>query len=77
MADPLDPPERQVRKQRIDPRLKALGWGIVPYSPALLLGGLDCVAIEEYPTNDSPADYAHVVLRLNPPPVPMIRVTLD
>jgi len=45
------------RKRRIDSRLKATGWDIVPYSPDMLLNSLDKVAVEELPTANGPADY--------------------
>ena len=45
------------RKQRIDSRLKKLGWNIVPFSDALDLASLNKVAVEELPTANGPADY--------------------
>lgn len=50
--------ERQTRKKRIDPLLKGLGWKIVPFDEALPLTDLSNCAIEEYPTDNGPADYA-------------------
>ena len=50
--------EWQTRKQRIDARLKKLGWNIVPFSDALNLPALDKTAVEELPTANGPADYA-------------------
>src|SRR5262245_36294840 len=50
--------ERQTRKQRIDPLLKALGWTIVPFNPNQQFGANKNYAIEEYPTDNGPADYA-------------------
>ena len=50
--------ERETRKRRIDPLLKAAGWTIVPFSPTLRLPANENLAIEEYPTADGPADYA-------------------
>ena len=50
--------ERDNRKRRIDPKLKALGWRIAPYDPARPLTSYQNCAIEEYPTNSGPADYA-------------------
>lgn len=49
--------EWQTRKQRIDARLKKLGWKIVPFSSELDLGSLDKIAVEELPTANGPADY--------------------
>lgn len=46
------------RKQRIDPMLRAAGWTIEPYDPDKPLSALDGCAIEEYPTDLGPADYA-------------------
>lgn len=46
------------RKQLIDPKLKAAGWRIVPFSPTKPLTQYDGCAIEEYPTENGPADYA-------------------
>jgi hypothetical protein len=47
--------EWQTRKQRIDARLKKLGWNIVPFFDALDLGALDKTAVEELPTANGPA----------------------
>jgi type I restriction enzyme R subunit len=49
--------EWQTRKQRIDARLRKLGWKIVPFSDALTLAALDNTAVEELPTANGPADY--------------------
>lgn len=46
------------RKKLIDPKLKAAGWRIVPFSPDRLLSSYDRCAIEEFPTDNGPADYA-------------------
>ena len=53
--------ERRTRKSRIDPRLKAWGWEVVPYAPGKALHGYKHHAIEEFPTDNGPADYALVV----------------
>jgi type I restriction enzyme R subunit len=45
------------RKRRIDGRLKAAGWEIVPFSQEMLSHSLDNVALEELPTANGPADY--------------------
>jgi type I restriction enzyme R subunit len=50
--------ERQTRKKRIDPLLKGLGWKIVPFNPGRPLGFYENCAIEEFPTDHGPADYA-------------------
>ena len=49
------------RKKRIDPRLRANGWRIVPqrqFDPSQPLALYDRSAIEEYLTENGPADYA-------------------
>src|SRR5581483_2252844 len=53
--------ERRTRKSRIDPKLKAWGWDVVPFDPAHPLSRYSRHAIEEYPTANGPADYALVV----------------
>ncbi|MHB8522635.1 MAG: type I restriction endonuclease subunit R [Limisphaerales bacterium] len=52
--------EWQTRKQRIDTRLRAMQppWQIIRYHDGLDLSLLDCHAIEEFPTDSGPADYA-------------------
>jgi type I restriction enzyme R subunit len=47
--------ERQTRKTRIDPKLRASGWTVVPYPGDQRIG--PAVAIEEYETDLGPADY--------------------
>ncbi len=51
-------PEWQTRKQRVDPVLRAAGWQVAPFDPAKPLESYDRTAIEEYPTENGPADYA-------------------
>ena len=46
------------RKKRIDARLKKQGWKLQKFSSGLDLTSLDCVAVEEFPTANGPADYA-------------------
>lgn len=63
MSQPMSPATPQnsewlTRKQLIDPKLKAAGWRIVPFSPTKPLTQYDGCAIEEYPTENGPADYA-------------------
>lgn len=50
--------ERRTRKTRIDPQLQSLGWQIVPFVEEVALATLNNCAIEEYPTDNGPADYA-------------------
>lgn len=47
--------ERTTRKKRIDPKLKASGWSVVPAGPSRSLDA--AVAIEEHETAAGPADY--------------------
>ncbi len=53
--------ERRTRKARIDPRLRAAGWQLVRHDPARPLTAYAAHAVEEYPTDHGPADYALVV----------------
>ncbi len=53
--------ERQTRRDRIDPRLKAAGWKVVDFKGGLTITGLSGHALAEYPTENGPADYAFVV----------------
>ena len=46
------------RKRLIDPKLKAAGWNIVPFSPGMSLKHHSGCAIEEFETANGPADYA-------------------
>lgn len=60
---PMQPPspnnsEWLTRKRLIDPLLKSAGWKVVPFDPAKPLSKLDRCAIEEFPTDNGPADYA-------------------
>ena len=50
--------ERLTRKRLIDPKLKAAGWKVVPFTPQKLLLNDGACAIEEYETANGPADYA-------------------
>jgi type I restriction enzyme R subunit len=50
--------ESQTRKQLIDPMLVAAGWNIVSYDKTKELIDYNTSAIEEYPTEFGPADYA-------------------
>lgn len=46
------------RKRLIDPKLKAAGWRVVRFSDGKPLSAYDRCAIEEFPTDNGPADYA-------------------
>jgi len=50
--------EAMTRKKLIDPKLRSWGWKVIPYSPSLSLDNCDSCAIEEFPTESGPADYA-------------------
>ncbi len=51
--------ERQTRKRRIDPRLKAAGWRVVPFVQSKPLEDYGAgAAVEEFETANGPADYA-------------------
>lgn len=50
--------EKRTRKLRIDPKLQAAGWTVVPYDEGKPLSSYENCAIEEYPTENGPADYA-------------------
>lgn len=49
--------EKITRKKRIDNQLKKLGWQIIPYELGLNTSSLAYHAVEEYPTENGPADY--------------------
>jgi len=53
--------ERVTRKTRIDPLLKSAGWTITPFQAGMDLSHLHKYALEEFPTDNGPADYALVV----------------
>ncbi|HPD76111.1 MAG TPA: type I restriction endonuclease, partial [Methanoregulaceae archaeon] len=50
--------ERVTRKKRIDPLLKAAGWSIKLFENGMDLSRFNKYALEEYPTDNGPADYA-------------------
>lgn len=50
--------EWQTRKKRIDTKLKSLGWQILPYKESLNVATLGACAVEEFSTENGPADYA-------------------
>lgn len=51
--------EWHTRKTKIDARLLAVkpGWEIIPYKEGLDTSSLAHHAVEEYPTENGPADY--------------------
>jgi type I restriction enzyme R subunit len=50
--------EYLTRKQIINSKLRAAGWSIVPFKPDGPLSAYENCAIEEFPTESGPADYA-------------------
>jgi type I restriction enzyme R subunit len=50
--------EWATRKQLIDSMLAAAGWRVVPFNEHTPLASLKRCAVEEYPTDNGPADYA-------------------
>src|SRR5437660_8513589 len=50
--------EHVTRKKLIDLALKAAGWTIVPFDSRKPLTKYERCAVEEYPTESGPADYA-------------------
>jgi len=50
--------ESATRKEHIDPKLEAAGWRVVPFEESKALDAYDRCAIEEYATENGPADYA-------------------
>ena len=52
--------EKETRKKRIDKKLTSslLNWKIIPYKIGLDTSNLKAHAVEEYPTETGPADYA-------------------
>lgn len=53
-----DDSEWKTRKRLIDPKLRAAGWRVVKCDPAHPSGTGSPAAIEEFPTDNGPADYA-------------------
>ncbi len=53
--------ERRTRRTRIDPKLVSAGWRVAPFDPARGLGQYHQCAIEEFETDNGPADYALAV----------------
>ena len=50
--------EYLTRKQLIDSKLRAAGWRVAAYQPDRPLSAYENCAIEEFPTESGPADYA-------------------
>jgi type I restriction enzyme R subunit len=50
--------ERLTRKRIVDSKLRAAGWSVSAFKLDLTLGAYNNCAIEEYPTDSGPADYA-------------------
>lgn len=50
--------ESNTRKRRIDPRLTASGWTVTPFDPSMTASIPAEKAVEEWPTELGPADYA-------------------
>lgn len=50
--------ERQTRKSRIDPRLVGAGWRVTPFQSGAPFSNYERAAVEEFPTENGPADYA-------------------
>ena len=50
--------ERQTRKNRINPKLESSGWTVAPFEPSRPMSDYPQCAIEEYETENGPADYA-------------------
>lgn len=53
--------EWQTRRERIDPKLQAQGWLVVPYEESRPPSSHKADAVTEYPTSNGPADYALAV----------------
>ena len=53
-----DESERKTRKRLIDPKLRAAGWRVVRFDSRHPFGRAGALAIEEFPTDSGPADYA-------------------
>jgi len=50
--------EYLTRKQIVDSKLRAAGWRVVAFKPNWPLSTYDNCAIEEFPTESGPTDYA-------------------
>src|SRR5438552_319980 len=56
--EPAIKSERATRKQIVDVKLRAAKWQVVPFDPEKPLSANNNCAIEEFPTENGPADYA-------------------
>jgi len=56
--EPAIKSERATRKQIVDVKLRAAKWQVVPFDPEKPLSAYNNCAIEEFPTENGPADYA-------------------
>jgi type I restriction enzyme R subunit len=61
MPNPRSEGERHTRQVRIDPKLRAWGWTVVPFDARKPLHQYAAHAVTEFPTASGPADYALVV----------------
>ena len=50
--------EKQTRRRRINPRLEAADWEVVPFDRTAPISSYDKAAVEEFETGNGPADYA-------------------
>ncbi len=53
--------EWKTRRRRVDPKLRRLGWNIVPFAPDLDLSACSRHAVAEFPRNNGSADYALIL----------------
>src|ERR1022692_2093832 len=58
LPSPMPLSEWATRKQLIDSMLANAGWRVVPFDEQKQLSSLKRCAVEEYPTDNGPADYA-------------------
>jgi type I restriction enzyme R subunit len=61
MHSPTNESERRTRRERVDPRLEAAGWTIVREGADIDPSRYSAHAIEEYSTENGPADYGLVL----------------
>jgi len=60
MINPTDETEHETRKNRINRKLEDAGWKVTRYDESKPLSFYSSHALEEYPTESGPADYALV-----------------
>src|SRR5207244_3784264 len=58
IREPAIKSERATRKQIVDVKLRAANWQVVPFDPEKPLSAYNNCAIEEFATENGPADYA-------------------